>query len=66
VLFSDDPDDLTLRQARRLGAADLILHDPDVPPAILNRARADAVRRVLGEGDDSFDETRSIVIIRRG
>jgi len=44
ALSSDDPDDLTLRQARLLGTADCILHDPDIPAAILNRARADAVR----------------------
>ena len=44
VLTSDDPDDLTLRQARWLGEADTLLHDADVPEAILNRARADAVR----------------------
>ncbi|MGN3973810.1 NAD(P)-dependent oxidoreductase [Tsuneonella sp. SYSU-LHT278] len=44
VLVSDDPDDLTLRQARWLGEADTVLHDADVPPAILDRARADAIR----------------------
>lgn len=47
VLRSDDPDDLTLRQARLLGSTDQVLHDADVPEAILARARADAVRRVL-------------------
>lgn len=44
VLTSDDPDDLTLRQARWLGEADTVLHDAGVPAAILDRARADAVR----------------------
>lgn len=44
VLTSDDPDDLTLRQARWLGEADTVLHDADVPAPILDRARADAVR----------------------
>ncbi|MES2095235.1 MAG: NAD(P)-dependent oxidoreductase [Pseudomonadota bacterium] len=44
VLTSPDPDDLTLRQARALAQADRIIHAPDVPPAILDRARADAVR----------------------
>ncbi len=43
-LDSADPDDLTLRAARLLGEADRIYHDPAVPPAILDRARADAVR----------------------
>jgi uroporphyrin-III C-methyltransferase/precorrin-2 dehydrogenase/sirohydrochlorin ferrochelatase len=44
VLTSADPDDLTLREARLLGEADVIAHDNDVPEAILVRARADAVR----------------------
>jgi uroporphyrin-III C-methyltransferase/precorrin-2 dehydrogenase/sirohydrochlorin ferrochelatase len=47
ALVSDDPDDLTLRQARLLGTADAVLHEADVPPAILARARADAVRCAL-------------------
>ena len=33
-----------LREARLLGQADRIHHAPDVPPAILDRARADAQR----------------------
>ncbi len=44
ALTSPDPDDLTLRQARDLANADRIYHAPDVPPAILDRARADAQR----------------------
>lgn len=44
ALASGDPDDLTLRQARALAAADRIFHRGDVPQAILTRARADAVR----------------------
>jgi uroporphyrin-III C-methyltransferase/precorrin-2 dehydrogenase/sirohydrochlorin ferrochelatase len=44
VLLSDNPDDLTLRTARLLGGADHVFHDANVPAAILNRARADAVR----------------------
>lgn len=43
-LTSADPDDLTLRQARWLGRADRVYHRSDVPSAILDRARADAVR----------------------
>lgn len=45
-LTSSDPDELTLRAARLLGEADAVYHQPAVPPAILRRARADAVRRV--------------------
>lgn len=46
-LASADPEDLTLRHARLLGEADVLLLDGEVPPAILARARADAERRVL-------------------
>lgn len=41
---SPDPDDLTLGEARALALADRVYHRPDVPVAILDRARADAVR----------------------
>ncbi|KQN00249.1 bifunctional precorrin-2 dehydrogenase/sirohydrochlorin ferrochelatase [Sphingomonas sp. Leaf25] len=43
-LRSTDPDDLTLREARWLGQADRLHAAPATPPAILARARADAVR----------------------
>ena len=56
-LSSIDPDDLTLRQARVLGHADAVVAGPDVPPAILSRARADAQR--LAPGDP---EPRGIVV----
>jgi len=41
---SADPDDLTVAEARALGMADRIVHSAETPPAILARARADAVR----------------------
>lgn len=44
IITSDDPDDLTLRQARLLGQVDQIFHTPAISPAILARGRADAVR----------------------
>ena len=47
TLTSDDPEALTLRQARALGRADTVLHDPALPEPILIRARADAVRIAL-------------------
>lgn len=43
---SADPDDLTLREARLLAQADRVLHTAAVPTALLDRARADAVRIV--------------------
>ncbi len=62
-LSSPDPDGLTLRQARALAQADRVLHTPDVPTAILDRARADAPRIVslappvdAGEGLTVFVE----------
>ena len=45
-LASTDPDELTLRAARLLGEADHIFHPANVPAAVLDRARADAVRQV--------------------
>ena len=47
TISGDDPDDLTLRQARLLGSADTVLFEPGIAPAILDRARADAVRLPL-------------------
>ncbi|MDE0877501.1 MAG: siroheme synthase [Sphingomonas bacterium] len=44
TLTSADPDDVTIRQARLLANADRVYHGDDVPPAILDRARADAAR----------------------
>lgn len=44
ILTSADPDDLTVRQARWLASADLVVHSAETPPAILARARADAAR----------------------
>jgi uroporphyrin-III C-methyltransferase / precorrin-2 dehydrogenase / sirohydrochlorin ferrochelatase len=51
VLRSPDPEDLTLREARLLGSVDLLCHEPDVPGAVLERARADAARRAIGAGE---------------
>lgn len=65
TLVSDDPDDLTLRQARLLGEADVILHEADVAPAILARARADAARRVLPVPADAADLSGLVVELRR-
>jgi len=63
TLASDDPDDLTLRQVRLLAMADVVLHDPQVPEAILVRARADAMRRALPFDGDCKDGL--VVVIRR-
>ncbi len=44
TITSDDPDQLTLAQARLLGQADTLYHAPMIAPAILARARADAAQ----------------------
>ncbi len=62
TLASDDPEDLTLRQARALGMADAVLHEDGISAAILVRARADAVRRTLPA---EAPETGLTVILRR-
>lgn len=50
ALRSDDPEDLTLREARLLGSADVIAFEPGVPAQVLDRARADAARVELARG----------------
>ena len=62
ILTSDDPEDLTLKQARLLGRADTVLHDPAIPEAILVRARADAQRRPMPGDEPTSGLT---VILRR-
>lgn len=44
TVASDDPDDLSVKQARLLGEADRVCAHPAIAPAILARARADAER----------------------
>ena len=50
-LTSPDPEELTLRVARLLGSADVVAHEPGIASAILDRARADAVRVALAPGE---------------
>lgn len=44
VLRSLDPHDLTIGESLLLGHADRVYFEPGVPPAIVDRARADALR----------------------
>ncbi|HEY6814069.1 MAG TPA: siroheme synthase, partial [Croceibacterium sp.] len=64
AIASDDPDDLTLRQARLLGVADCLLVEPGIAPAILDRARADAVR--LAWPHDGAQPQGVVLVLRRG
>ncbi len=64
-LRSDDPDDLTLREARLLGSADVLAYEPGVPPAVLDRARADAIRVALTAGEALPARPGLVVCLRR-
>lgn len=63
-LISDDFEDLTLRQLWQLGSADTIAYEPAVPPAILDRARADAARVAIARGASAPAATGLAVVIR--
>lgn len=63
-LRSPDPDDLTLREARLLGAADLIASEEGVAPSILARARADARRIALTAGQAPPEAAGLTVVLR--
>lgn len=62
VLRSDDPEDLTLREARLLGSADVLAVGPGVSAAVLDRARADAVRVTA----DAVPVSSGLVVVLRG
>lgn len=64
VLRTSDPEDLTLRELRWLGAADLVAHEPEVPAEILDRARADAARVVVANGKPPGPSAGLVVTIR--
>ena len=64
ILTSADPDELTLRQARWLGSADLLAYETGVPAAILARARADAAQLELAPGAPAPPNTGLVVVIR--
>ena len=63
-LRSCDPEDITLREARLLGSADVLAHEPGVPAAILDRARADAVRVALAPGEPAPTRPGLVVVLR--
>lgn len=65
VLRSDDPEDLTLREARLLGAADVLAFEDGVSDRILSRSRADA-KRVFLEQDDDLPAGSGLVVVLRG
>jgi len=64
VLRSPDPEDLTLREMRWLGAADRIVHEHDVPSEVLDRSRADASRIAIAVGETLVGSVGLTVTIR--
>ncbi len=64
LIKSDNPDDLTLEQARMLGQADMIVHSPRMAPAILDRARADAVRVPADTPPDPLPQGLTVHLVR--
>jgi uroporphyrin-III C-methyltransferase/precorrin-2 dehydrogenase/sirohydrochlorin ferrochelatase len=64
LLASNDPEDLTLRQARMLGSADIIAYETGVPPEVLDRARADAMRVELVRGETEPKGKGSLIVLR--
>lgn len=64
VLRSCDPEELTMRDARLLGSADVVMHDVNVAEAILVRARADA-RRVSPVDENLPDEPSGLIVVIR-
>lgn len=61
---SPEADLLTLRAQRIMGEADWIIHDPDIPDAILDVARRDAHRFMGNPGEDIA--ARMIALARDG
>ena len=61
-LRSVDPDDLTLREARLLGSADRVVFSPGVSAAVLDRARADAVR-ISAEKAENFTNCKGLTVV---
>lgn len=64
TVTSDDPDDLTLAQARWLAQADTIYHTARVALEILNRARADAARIACEAAPDAAPEGMTLFVDR--
>jgi uroporphyrin-III C-methyltransferase/precorrin-2 dehydrogenase/sirohydrochlorin ferrochelatase len=65
-LVSDDPDQLTLEQARLLGQADVIVFDTHVSSAILSRGRADALRLCADSVPEPQPDGLVIHLLRKG
>lgn len=65
LLRSNDPDDLTLREARLLGSADCLVTEPGIPAEVALRARADAVRIDIAKGAPAPAAAGLVVVLRK-
>lgn len=65
LLRSADPEDLTLREARLLGSADILAHEPGVSAAVLDRARADAARLLVAAGESPPQQAGLVIVLRQ-
>lgn len=65
TIRSDDPDDLTIAEARLLGRADHVFHSPAIHPRILTRARADAGRTAVSAPPGSPPPGLSLYLLGR-
>lgn len=64
-LRTADPEDLTLREARLLGSADLLVCETGVPDAIRDRARADAARMEIAPEAPAPKASGLVIILRQ-
>lgn len=64
TLTSEDPDDLTIGAHRLLQQADVIVHDRQVPKAILETARRDAIRACADEADHQAYVKKGLHVVR--
>ena len=64
LLASNDPDQLTLEQARLLGQADCIVYSSDVAAEIVARGRADAVRLAGDMPPDPLPDGLTVQLVR--
>ena len=61
-----DPDLLTVKALRALQDADIVFHDEEISPEILDRIRRDAVRVAIGRRDRDIASQRIIDAAKAG
>jgi uroporphyrin-III C-methyltransferase/precorrin-2 dehydrogenase/sirohydrochlorin ferrochelatase len=66
IIAPDDPELLTLRAVRALQSADVILFDAEAPAAILDFARREARRMMIGANDAAESAATTITLAKAG